>query len=66
MAVLTKDAELWACALAIEREHGPGAFLHAAMQIDELDAAGQREGATVWRAVLQRLEELEAGRRPLQ
>lgn len=64
--MLTKDAELWACALAIEREHGLGAFLHAAMQIDELDAAGQREGAAVWRAVLQRLEELEARRGPTQ
>ena len=59
---MTKDVELWACALAIERKHGSAAFLHAAMQIDELDALGQHEGAAVWRAVLTRIEELEAGK----
>ena len=60
--MLSRDAELWACALAIEREHGPASFLHAAMQIAELDALGQHEGAAVWRAVLTRIEELEAGK----
>lgn len=34
---MTRDQELWACALAIEREHGQASFLHAAMQIDRLD-----------------------------
>ena len=63
---LTLDAELWACALAIEREHGPAAFLHAAMQIDELDARGEPKAAGVWRAVLKRLEALEAGQGPTQ
>ena len=60
--MLTRDAELWACALAVAREHGPTAFLHAAMQIDELDGLGQHEGAAVWRAILTRIEELEAGK----
>ena len=64
--MLSRDAELWACALAIEREHGPAAFLHAAMRIDELDAEGQGEGAAVWRAVLTRLEALEASKGPQQ
>jgi hypothetical protein len=58
---LTSSRELWACALAIEREHGEGAFLHAAMQIDRLDAEGQREAAGVWRLVLKRLDRLKAG-----
>ena len=31
---MTRDQELWACALAIEREHGEGAFLLAAIEID--------------------------------
>ena len=31
---MNRDQELWACALAIEREHGEGAWLHAAMEID--------------------------------
>lgn len=62
----TRDVELWACALAIEREHGPKAFLHAAMQIDALDAQGEREAAAVWRDVLKRLEALEADEGPRQ
>lgn len=57
---MTRDQELWACALAIEREHGAGAFLHAAMEIDRLDAEGEREAAGVWREVLKRLELLES------
>lgn len=56
---LSRDQELWACALAVERQHGDGAFLHAAMEIDRFDAEGQRAAATVWREVLKRLERLE-------
>ena len=57
---MTRDQELWACALAMEREHGASAFLHASMQIDDLDAKGEREAAGIWREVLKRLEALEA------
>ena len=59
---MTRDQELWACALAIEREHGEGAFLHAAMEIDRLDAEGESEAAKVWREVLKRIEALESER----
>lgn len=63
---MNRDHELWACALAIEREHGDGAFLHAAMEIDRLDAEGESEAAGVWREVLKRLEVLESGNQPSQ
>lgn len=56
---LSRDRELWACALAVERRHGEAAFLHAAMEIDRLDAEGSREAAEVWRAVLKRIEVLD-------
>ena len=56
---MTRDQELWACAIAVERQHGEGAFLHAAMEIDRLDADGERDAAGVWREVLKRLEALE-------
>jgi hypothetical protein len=64
--MLTRDAELWACALAIEREHGASAFLHAAMQIDAHEERGECLAASVWRDVLKRLEALEAGEGPRQ
>ena len=57
---MTRDEELWACALAVEQEHGEAAFLHAAMEIDRLDADGERDAGDVWREVLKRLEALEA------
>ena len=58
---MTRDQELWACALSVEREHGKAAFLHAAFEIDRLDAEGERAAAGVWREVLKRLEALELG-----
>ena len=62
---MTRDQELWACALAIERQHGEAAFLHASMQIDCLDAEGNPEAARVWKEVLKRIEALEATLRGL-
>jgi hypothetical protein len=53
---MTRDQELWACAIAVRREHVEGAFLHAAMEIDRLDAEGERDAAGVWREVLKRIE----------
>ena len=61
---MTRDQELWACALAIERQHGDGAFLHAAMEIDRLDAEGERKAAGVWGEVLKRIESLESRETP--
>ena len=56
---MTRDQELWACAITIERQHGDAAFLHAAMEIDRLNADGEHDAAGVWREVLNRLEALE-------
>ena len=56
---MTRDQELWACALAVEREHGDAAFLHAAFEIDRLDAEGKADAAGVWRAVLKRIDALQ-------
>jgi hypothetical protein len=58
---LTRDQELWACAIAVEREHGKAAFLRACFEVDRLDAEGEHEAAGVWRAVLLRIEMLEQG-----
>ena len=56
---MTRDYELWACALRIERDHGEGAWLHAAMKVDRFNTRGMKEAAGVWREVLKRLEALD-------
>lgn len=58
---MTVDQHLWACALEFERQHGEAAFLFASMRVDELEAEGAFEGARTWRAILQRIEALQAG-----
>ena len=57
---LTHDQELWGCAFAVAREHGDGASLFVAMEIDRFDVEGERDAAGVWQEVLKRLEALEA------
>lgn len=57
---MTQDQHLWACALEVERQHGDAAFLFASMRVDELVAEGAFEGARTWRAILQRIEALQA------
>ncbi|MFC0588286.1 DUF6961 family protein [Novosphingobium aquiterrae] len=56
---LDRDQELWACALAVEKEHGDSAVLHAAMQIDRFDTDGNAAAAKIWREVLARLISIE-------
>jgi len=57
---MSEDQHLWACALEVERQHGESAFLFASMRADELLAEGAFEGARTWRAILQRIEALQA------
>ena len=62
---MTRDQELWACALEIERNYGVGATLHTSMEVDRLVAKGQIDAAGVWREVLNRIEVMEThARRP--
>ena len=46
----------------MERKHGEAAFLHAAMEVDRLNAEGEHDAAGVWREVLKRIEQLEVVR----
>ena len=61
---MTRDQELWACALIVERDHGEGAWLHAAMKVDRFNARGMTDAAGVWREVLKRLEAMYVGETP--
>lgn len=63
---MTRDQELWACALAVERQHGGAAIRHAAFKVDRFEAAGEHVAAAVWREVLKRLAILERAEAALQ
>jgi hypothetical protein len=43
--------DVWRAAKLVVDEHGAGAWLHAAMWIDELDKGGDSAGAAVWRRI---------------
>ena len=53
--------ELWACADEMIRRHGADAAIEAAMKADELLEAGEIEGSRIWRLIMHRISELEAG-----
>lgn len=51
------ERELGASAVALERQQGEFARSYANGRIEALEAIGNRDGALLWRAILNRLEE---------
>lgn len=52
------DWELWACALAIERQYGDDAPRHIADRITTLALAGDEAGVAAWKAIAARYDRL--------
>jgi len=52
------DWELWACALAIERQYGDEAPFYIAERIETLRLAGDNEGVEAWKAIADRFDKL--------
>lgn len=50
--------ELWACALAIERQYGDDAPQHIAERIGALAMAGDEAGVETWKAIAARYDRL--------
>ena len=57
---ITRNLEIWAMALWVEKTHGDAGWLHIAQQQDRLIAASDFEGVKLWRRVGMRLEELKS------
>lgn len=55
---MSPQEHVWACALAIERQHGPRAAVVVAERIGALALAGDREGIAMWKAIAACLDEL--------
>lgn len=57
---LTPEQHIWACALAVEREHGTHAPLFVAERIGALALAGDAAGVQMWQAIAARLDAVRA------
>ncbi|KQZ61214.1 hypothetical protein EEB18_001735 [Sphingopyxis sp. OPL5] len=56
--MLTEDRHLWACALAVEKQHGAGAPRFVAARIGALALAGDKAGVERWKAIAAKLDAL--------
>lgn len=57
---ILSDWELWACANELVRQHAFDAPIFAAMRADELEAAGELDGAKNFRLIVARINQLLA------
>lgn len=55
---LSDEQHLWACALAIERQHGARAPVFVAERIGALALAGDAAGVDRWKAIAARMARL--------
>jgi hypothetical protein len=55
---MTDEQHLWACALAIERQHGERAPRFVAERIGALALAGDAAGVARWKAIAARMAQL--------
>ena len=55
---MSPQEHVWACALAVERQHGTRVAVVAAERIGALTLAGDGEGIAMWKAIAVCLDEL--------
>ena len=55
---LSDEQHLWACAVAIERQHGDRAPIFVAERIGALALAGDAAGVDRWKAIAARMAQL--------
>lgn len=56
--MLTEERHLWACALAVEKQHGADAPRFAATRIGALALAGDVAGVERWKAIAAKMAAL--------
>lgn len=62
---MTREQELRALALWVEKHHGKNGWLYIAQQQDRLLAEGEFGGVAMWQKVFERFEALQASTRPV-
>ena len=61
VVTLTRDRELWGCALQVLRQHGDAAPKFIAERVSALASAGDELGVSTWLAIATRMDQLVAG-----
>ncbi len=61
---MLSEWELWACAQETIRQHALDAPIFAAMRADALLEEGDSEGASTWRLIVHRINQLLAEQPP--
>ncbi|HEV7311252.1 DUF6961 family protein [Sphingopyxis sp.] len=56
--MFTEERHLWACALAVEKQHGAGAPRFVAARIGALALVGDSAGVERWKAIAAKLDAL--------
>lgn len=56
---MTPERHIWACANSLLQQHGPDAWFHASQRADELLIDGDLDGNAMFRAILNRISDLE-------
>lgn len=55
---MISDLELWACAAQVLKQHGAFANAHIAERVTSLAKAGDARGVATWRAIADRIDQL--------
>ena len=59
---MTRDEELWACALEVIKQHGDEAPLHVGRRIYDLTLKGELAGVETWMAIAEKIDALNAAK----
>lgn len=62
---MTRDKEIWATALWVEKHHGDAGHSYIANKVAELEADGDSRGAQFWLIVSKRFGDLRTGPIPI-
>jgi len=55
---VTREQEIWALALSVERKHGENAARYIAQRVAAFEQSGPPEAVSLWRQVQRRYEQL--------
>ena len=55
---VTREQEIWALAVSVERKHGENAARYIAQRVTAFEQSGPSEAVALWRQVQRRYEQL--------